>query len=287
MKRAHFMAQGTIQVPMAFEFKPRRFSWISVQAEVTGWGQHGDHSDRFYGRDTQCVMVRVPGDDDFRFALNSKCLPGFVRDSEFEQAPDLPDLRKLCQGHTINLLIGSSSEVSKRRSDPWVMRSEFLKLPQENDALATFLNKWGSWGPNAILHTEFLGEVEEIFEMSPQRMDRACVIPSDVWEYQKLCGQALMGPPHIWLGSSHGMLSSAIPRREYPHLLLTANDCAHAIQTTITFDLLRKVKFAVCKRKDCETTFSLETRHKRKYCSWYCGHIESVRKGRKLKAKVK
>ena len=275
----------TIQVPMAFEFQPQRFTWACVQAEIIGWGKHGDDSDRFYGRDTTCVIVRVPGDEDFRFALDPKCLPAFVRDAEFEQAPDLPDLGKLCKGHTIDLLSGFPSEGSKRRVDPWDMRSEFLKLPRQAGALTNFLTKWGSWGPSAILHMEFLGEAEVMFEMSPQRMGRVCVIPSDVWDYQELCSRAVMDPPHIWLGSSHGMLPSAFPRREYPHLLLTATGCAHAIQTTITFDLLRKVKFAVCKRKDCGTRFPLETRHKRKYCSWYCGHIESVRKGRKLKTK--
>jgi hypothetical protein len=50
---------------------------------------------------------------------------------------------------------------------------------------------------------------------------------------------------------------------------------------TIHLDLLRGARFQVCKRPDCSIPFSIEARHRRKYCTWYCGHIESVRKARK------
>ena len=53
------------------------------------------------------------------------------------------------------------------------------------------------------------------------------------------------------------------------------------LNATIHLDLLRGAKFQVCKRPDCSTPFSIESRHRRKYCTWYCGHIESVRRARK------
>ena len=48
-------------------------------------------------------------------------------------------------------------------------------------------------------------------------------------------------------------------------------------------DLLCGAKFANCKRKDCGIPYPVTSRHKRKYCSWDCGHIVAVRNSRKPK----
>jgi CGNR zinc finger len=55
---------------------------------------------------------------------------------------------------------------------------------------------------------------------------------------------------------------------------------------TLQADLLRGARFKNCKRSDCSTPFPVfSTGHKKKYCSWSCAHVVSVRKGRKKKLK--
>jgi hypothetical protein len=41
-----------------------------------------------------------------------------------------------------------------------------------------------------------------------------------------------------------------------------------------------------CERKDCSNLFQV-TGRRTKYCDWYCGHIESVRRSRKLSKKAR
>ena len=48
---------------------------------------------------------------------------------------------------------------------------------------------------------------------------------------------------------------------------------------------LRGDKYRKCARPDCPNVFRRETRHKRKFCNWYCGHLVSVRRTRKDKRK--
>jgi hypothetical protein len=56
------------------------------------------------------------------------------------------------------------------------------------------------------------------------------------------------------------------------------------LQTTISVDITRGFSFQTCQREDCtlDKYFSVETGHKRKYCSQYCGHLESMRKNRRI-----
>jgi hypothetical protein len=63
--------------------------------------------------------------------------------------------------------------------------------------------------------------------------------------------------------------------------VIQAKDVLSAILATIEIDHLRGAKFGVCVRSDCPNFFEITSRHKRKYCSMYCAHLESVRRTRK------
>ena len=42
-----------------------------------------------------------------------------------------------------------------------------------------------------------------------------------------------------------------------------------------------KPKTKVCARPDCGKEFPVTSKHKRRYCTQYCGHLESIRRNRK------
>lgn len=74
-------------------------------------------------------------------------------------------------------------------------------------------------------------------------------------------------------------------RRGAPRGVIETITGREMLIATIHLDLLRGGKFQVCKRRDCAIPFSVKSKHKRKYCSWDCGHIESVRRARKREKK--
>jgi hypothetical protein len=167
--------------------------------------------------------------------------------------------------------------------DAWIMRQDFLRLNEDTTDLVKFLNKWGAWKPN-VNYAKTLVPVPGMFSLR-QHPDKSYegkdyVLPSSIWQFQERCRNALMGRAIDWL-SSPDSLPQLSSRHKYPHFCWSVGDCEGAIRTTITIDFLNRVKFGVCARPDCRTPFPISSRHKRKYCEQYCGHLESVRRNRR------
>ncbi len=79
-------------------------------------------------------------------------------------------------------------------------------------------------------------------------------------------------------------LSGAVPKAYVD----SSSGLLEAIILTVFFERLRGDKYRECARPDCDAVFRQETRHKRKFCSWYCGHLVSVRNNRAaIKRKAK
>jgi hypothetical protein len=187
------------------------------------------------------------------------------------------------------------------------MRAEFLRLTQDTKALVDFLNRWGVWGttrrlsgcrekspsssPRWMTRSRSTGLGPHV-RLDPEKMPNPYalgaedlskgnyVLPIDIWEFQRRCRDGLKSPAYKWLAEAQ-KLFLVTSRPKYPHFLSTASNCQDAIRTTITLDLLRKVKFRICARPDCASPFPVENRHRRKYCRQYCAHIESIRKQRR------
>lgn len=162
---------------------------------------------------------------------------------------------------------------SERGADPWQARNEFFHLKEgDSQGLTDFLNRWGLWQQAEV---GFFGEAMHIDE---------------VWQVRARFMQAVMEPIEEWLNDSsvnQSSLSFFQPRAKHPHFFFRATDCLSAIRTTITLDLLRKKKFRRCARKDCRIPFEVRSKHRRKYCTQYCGHIESVREERRKEQELK
>ncbi len=166
-----------------------------------------------------------------------------------------------------------------RFSDPWKMREDFLALEHSKKTLAVFLNKWGSWGGGVLQEYPYrlgtpLGETIEY------------VIPQHAWDLQLSYKSALTGDAAKWLSES-GRIPTPTRRSSPPFLASRDELCRHAIQTTITMDKLSDVPYRLCARSDCGEVFKMESNHFRTYCSQYCAHLVSVRRGRAAKRQVK
>jgi hypothetical protein len=207
-------------------------------------------------------------------------------------------------------------EPGKER-DAWQMRDEFFGLKRKTEALGEFLDKWGIWDWYTILRKAKPARLFAPPERSTSsessdwrfRLEEHFVIPERIWDLQDFYRIGLQGPPDEWFAYAGGMsavmggkvggssqealkrpgalIRAARIRSEYPHLLVRTNFCREAIEATITFDHLRKIKTRICKRADCMKPFPIESRHKRKYCSQYCGHLESMRRQSREQAKQK
>jgi hypothetical protein len=67
--------------------------------------------------------------------------------------------------------------------------------------------------------------------------------------------------------------------------LIETKDILATIVATIQIDHLRGAKFGICARADCPRFFEIKSRHIRKYCSYDCAHLETVRRSRQKAAR--
>ena len=149
-------------------------------------------------------------------------------------------------------------------ANAWDMREDFLRMKPDFEAGLLFLNKWGSW-KNWRRYAEF----------------------SEMIRLQDAVRGALLSPAK-WFATLYAFPMMAPARStKYPYYTFLTDTIEMAIRMTTTIDLLQKQKFKMCARPDCGMPFQVDSKHEKFYCKQYCGHLESVRRNRKLKeAKV-
>ena len=199
----------------------------------------------------------------------------------FSPASDFDTQAGLAPGDTF---VPSRDRGSVQKADPWKARDEFFRLkPGNNDQLLKFLNRWGPWHP--CEHT-FLKDGPAIVRGADA---------SDIWQVREKFLKGVMGSIGEWLTDNPSPLAPFNPsplalfkpRKEYPYFFLRATGCELAIHASITLDLLRRKKFRQCARKDCGVPFEVESKHRRKFCTQYCGHLVSLREQRRKEKKDK
>jgi hypothetical protein len=165
--------------------------------------------------------------------------------------------------------------------DPWEIRKEFLALPHDDrDALRNFLHKTGAF---CWINYRPLEE-------------------SELWQFQAAIRQQILRrtvSEHRTKTATE--LEASIHNRIQAHVMKTdvgledgtvvgeveAPNTFDAMLSTIFIDRLRKLRFKVCARPDCAAIYELTSRHKRKYCSYDCAHVMTVRQSRKGTKKKK
>jgi len=105
---------------------------------------------------------------------------------------------------------------------------------------------------------------------------------------QETVREALTSAPKKWF-AGHDAFPPMVHSRlaKYPFFCLLTDACQHAIRMTVTIDLLRRLTFKTCARRDCGLPFPVTSKHRREYCSQYCAHLESVRRSRKTTTMMK
>jgi hypothetical protein len=171
--------------------------------------------------------------------------------------------------------------------DPWEMRNKFFRLkPGDSEALISFLQTAGLF--EAAGRT-FLGK-------EPNAEKRAITTTNDgqfetrylekmseehIWGLQRLLNGALRN-----LAGHTGKYSDfqvqIVHAKGGPKVILTTTTFLDSLLLTLAVDKVQGAKVRKCARPDCGVLFSTTGGHKRKYCQWYCGHIQSVRKQRKV-----
>ncbi|MCU1309868.1 MAG: hypothetical protein JWO20_993 [Candidatus Angelobacter sp.] len=158
--------------------------------------------------------------------------------------------------------------------DAWKVRDYFLA--SESDAeILNFLNKTGhfskrlnvkgAWSYDSfrMWHTAFRG----LLQRHPSGWGAWA---SKQFEHEPMIIKALQVYSQIpvdfrWTKTQH-------------YAFFKATDTLGAILATIYIDKLRGAKHGFCARPDCRKDFEFISKHKRKYCSPSCAHLETVRR---------
>lgn len=168
--------------------------------------------------------------------------------------------------------------------DPWEKRNEFFRLkPGDTEALLRFLPTIGLFEA-AGLDTD--GDEDHALiragDDQPLYKTRYATKTSEkrIWGMQRLLIGSLKNlEKHT--GTHRDFPVRIIHAKSGPRVILTTTTFLEAILLTLAVDKVEDAKVTKCARPDCGVPFSSTGGHKRKYCSWYCGHIESVRKARR------
>jgi hypothetical protein len=312
---------ATINIPIAFEFRPFVTpSWSCGWADVIGLA-----SERYKNSELLVGYLGSGNDLDADISsgwiseLQVDSYPATLRGSGIPQGMLKVAAARQEQAHIetepFEILTCTCTfplEPGKPK-DAWQMRDEFFSLKKNTNALLAFLERWGLWDMSSVMRRavplSFLASPSKTLASEPPNTVPYYVVPERIWEWQEFFKHALTSSPDEWLAYADGMqavmqskretpsstsewenrpetlVRSATTRPDYPHFSINRNLCLGAIDATITIDFLRKVKFRPCKRQDCGKPFAIESRHKRKYCSQYCGHLESMRKQSRERAK--
>jgi hypothetical protein len=198
------------------------------------------------------------------------------------------------------MLVGELDRKTRQQQlDGWALRREFLKLQQDDQSLCEFLNKVGLWEVDAAMPRE-VGTNYSVDGTRLLRLPQKLYLdPKRAWVHRGLLVNDLRSKKNfVQMYASDAPLRSGLTP-EFTFRFKLDDRVAAGVVTTASFwemllvtfyvDYIRGFRFQKCQRRDCpnELAFVAETGHKRKYCSQYCGHLESIRRNRRLAKKIK
>ena len=191
--------------------------------------------------------------------------------------------------------------------NPWELRNQFFRMKHDEKAAFEFLNQVGVWRAHADPHVSASAGRMLLSGAFGHRLFFGRALPltlEELWSHQNHWANLLRTPSQLRAEfgcvpaddappfekadfSLKANLNNTLPihmewGRGSPHAVIQPITGWELLIATTQVDLVTGAPFQVCQRKDCGISFS---GRRRKYCQWYCGHIESVRahreKGRK------
>ena len=161
-------------------------------------------------------------------------------------------------------LIEKPERIKAVSLNPYEVREEFLKASSPDEILR-FLRKTGRFTlDTAIKYADF---------KDWQAQTRLLMVnPPTKWAN-------LISKDFLFMLRSHDSFRIAFIWSDHGYSgCIAVLNTLHAIVATVQLDHLRGAKHKFCKRQDCGLPFEIVSRHRRRYCSQYCAHIESVRR---------
>jgi hypothetical protein len=188
--------------------------------------------------------------------------------------------------------------------DGWERRDEFFRLPQTDNALLGFLSKVGVWrAGRAGAHVGYVyTPVSPFIYKASKEMMQHCqeghpppVSVDAMWDFRKSLRESLKNRKKFIETRAPArrpqtVLEALLPVDTFdlsfeleknPEGVVTVTDARHMLLTTVYVDVVRGLRFKYCQRNDCRAPFVVESEHARKFCTQYCGHLESIRKKRR------
>jgi hypothetical protein len=284
---------NVVLIPFAYEFRLHRADWSVFEAEVLGYWNEFEKQPSFASKNDDFavevdlkvpnkLLLPLPRSTRLVVKMNWSLLPKRC----FEDV----DGRLLRDGDPLGrrfqiLICSDPSEQRTKPEDAWELRNDFLALGEDIDAIAKFLNKWGHWDEQRLFFQPLDAKTSSA---RPPLFIRHFVLPDQIQECQSQFRSALTSTAVDCLTKMNIMFPPPVPRPEFPHfLVLMRGGCRRAIEMTIAFDLLRKVRFRKCARPDCHEVFEVKSKHRQRFCQQYCAHLESVRRQRRKQSKKK
>ena len=170
-----------------------------------------------------------------------------------------------------------------RKDDGFEMRRQFLSIRRGDvEALVAFLNRTGPWtvGPQKSfeLH-EFWSDQNKIRDLLTLTSPSPRVMPFRVWFRQEL-------QPNLFNLFDYPDPPNIVVLGKKPGLCYFLPETRGTLFASVLLDLASGARFRSCPRSDCPNhrqgtvPFKLMSRHRRRYCSQYCAHLESIRRNR-------
>jgi hypothetical protein len=253
-----------VQIPVLFEFRKAKIQWGEARAKVVGWRDDnpGQKMSLHLIAEVHCAgqksriaipLVKLPEQQ------RKECLPAVGKPQSHQR------VREICSSLELPYFVHNTKthfpgdELRKNTSpgDAWLMRDEFLSLKGDREKTLAFLNKWGRWAGL-----------------------RSYVDFTEIANLQEEVRTALTKSPDEWFSTLAFPTMVNSRSTQFPYFTMLTDACQVAIRMATTIDLLQHIEFKTCARLDCAKPFAVRSKRKRDYCSQYCAHLESVRRGR-------
>ena len=182
-----------------------------------------------------------------------------------------------------------------KERDAWDCREEFLAIPVgDNEKMRLYLESVGIWFDD---RNEYENQVSEVAQHRAAGHPHAVTIKG-LWLFQSVLKRSLINKKAFvkkyGLALSRPetglqLLNESKKVMEFPLSMelgkaatgvIPLDDAFRMLLATVFIDVARGIRFKVCQRKDCRKPFPLESKHKKKFCCWYCAHITTVRRNR-------
>ena len=178
--------------------------------------------------------------------------------------------------------------------DPWEKRDEFFRLKRgDTEGLLKFLGTVGLFERAEV--TSSVGEDEDSPDCAIVRAgaEMPLMVPylsnfsvQSIWEFRRWVEGSLESlDKHT--GEHFDFQAQIVRSKGRAQVNVTTATFKEALLLTLSVDRVLKAKVRKCARPDCAVTFSFTGGHKKKYCTWDCGHLESVRRQRRKAKQAK